>query len=277
MSFKIFISYSLSPKEYAALYAVCEEAAKRGITHFVPDRKWDPKNDLPERIKANLKEADAVVVIASNYGIHYDWLNKELKTALEMKKEKIIILADREVDIDKSYQSHIVHIDRNNFAKTVANISQKLEKMKLAKKQNEALTWLTVGGVLFLLFLVLTSSLPLQDYERVDKLMEIYCFKDEYEKFDVLIFIQNNKFLIPVLEEAYKKIKVFFGNTQNFLTILEEPEDEDFRELFIVIKTDKELKVAMKLLDDLFDDWFVDVLPQTAGLLDITFERKDEF
>lgn len=156
MSFKVFISYSLSPKEYAALYTVCEEAAKRGITYFVPDRKWEPKNDLPERIKANLKEADAVVVIASDSGIHYDWLNKELTTAVEMKKDKIIILADPRVNIDKSWQPYVVNINRDNFAKTTADISQKLEEMKLAKEQNEALTWLTVGSVLFLLFLILS-------------------------------------------------------------------------------------------------------------------------
>ena len=158
MSFKVFISYSLLPKEFAALYAVSEEAAKRGITCFIPDRKWMSDDGLPSRISAQLKDADAVLVIASENGVHYDWLKKELETAITFSKKKIVFLADQNVKIHESWEPHLVYIDRNNSAHTISLITQKLEAMKLAKEQNKALTWLAVGGALFLLFLILSGK-----------------------------------------------------------------------------------------------------------------------
>ncbi|MBA7555780.1 hypothetical protein ES705_48465 [subsurface metagenome] len=158
MSFKVFISYSLLPKEFAALYAVSEEAAKRGITCFIPDRKWMPDDDLPSRISAQLKDADAVLVIASAHGVHYDWLNRELDTVIAMKKRNIIFLADRSLRMRENWKPHLVYIDRNDSAHTISLITQKLEEMKLAKEQNKALTWLAVGGALFLLFLILSGK-----------------------------------------------------------------------------------------------------------------------
>jgi hypothetical protein len=158
MSFKVFISYSLLPKEFAALYAVSEEAAKRGIACFIPDRKWMPDDGLPSRINAQLKYADAVLVIASEDGVHYDWLNKELETAIAFSKKNIVFLADQNVTIHKGWRPYLVYINRDNSALTISRITDKLEKMKLAKEQNKALTWLAVGGALFLLFLILSGK-----------------------------------------------------------------------------------------------------------------------
>ncbi|MGB3479512.1 MAG: toll/interleukin-1 receptor domain-containing protein [bacterium] len=158
MNFKVFISYSLLPKEFAALYAVSEEAAKRGITCYIPDRKWMPNNEIPAHISTQLKDADAVLVIASDQGVHYDWLNKELEAAIAFSKKNIVFLADQNVKIHKSWKPHLVYIDRNNSAHTISRITGKLEKMKLEKEQNKALTWLAVGGALFLLFLILSGK-----------------------------------------------------------------------------------------------------------------------
>lgn len=158
MSYKVFISYSLSPKEFAALYAISEEAAKRGIICIIPDRKWVPKDKIADRIASSIKDADAVLVIASDNGVHYEWLNRELETAVAMAKRSIVFLADKGVKIHESWKPHLVHIDRNDSAHTISLITKKLEAMKLAKEQNTALTWLAVGGALFLLFLILASK-----------------------------------------------------------------------------------------------------------------------
>jgi hypothetical protein len=158
VSFKVFISYSLLPKEFAALYAVSEEAAKRGISCFIPDRKWASTEDLPERIKANLKDADAVLVIASEHGVHYSWLKRELEMAVVLSKKNIVFLADKGVKVHESWKPYLKRIDRNNSAHTITLITEKLEALKLTKEQNTAFTWLAVGAVLFLLFIVLVAA-----------------------------------------------------------------------------------------------------------------------
>jgi len=45
-----------------------------------------------------------------------------------------------------------VKIDRSNLTSTIIEAAQQLEKLKLAKEQKDALTWLVVGGLLFMLF-----------------------------------------------------------------------------------------------------------------------------
>jgi hypothetical protein len=75
--------------------------------------------------------------------------------------------------------------------------------------------------------------------------------------------------------EALSIIRRLFGSeTVIFLSLVVDPEDEDFEELFISIVSDKPTDEALNLLDRFDEEWFVDVLPQTKNLLNVTVEAK---
>lgn len=122
-------------------------------------------------------------------------------------------------------------------------------------------------------------SAPLTKYHDIESLLQKYTFKDELEQIEIIHFIYKNWFLVSVLKEAPDQALAYFGaGTTLVLEELIDPEDEDGEiELFIVIRPKLKSKIAMQLLDTLVNEWFVDVVPQTGGLLNITVEGMDEF
>jgi len=151
MSFKVFISHSVSPKELAVVYTLAEEAIKKGMSPFVPDRMWNPKEETPERIRQAINECDSVVVFGTKYGTHIDWLKKELDESKKFNK-KFIALLDPEISLDGAeLESARIKIDPRQLSKTIKEAANYLESMKLKKNQEELLVWIVIGSLLFLL------------------------------------------------------------------------------------------------------------------------------
>ncbi|MCK4252064.1 hypothetical protein KAX97_11490 [candidate division WOR-3 bacterium] len=122
-------------------------------------------------------------------------------------------------------------------------------------------------------------SEPLIKYYAVESLLQNYVFKDELEQIEIIHFIFNNWFLMPILEECPTQSSALFDkNTNLVLELFNDPEDEtDTTELFIVIRSDLNLDESLEKFDKLLADWFNTVQHVTKGLLNITIESKDEF
>lgn len=150
MAFKVYISHSVEPRELGIVYAVANEGAKRGAAPVIPDRDWDPKGEIPERILLPLSNADYVLAIATSSGLHWQWLNRELREGAGMGKP-LLVIADRGIRIPPGMNQ--IRIDRTNPARTISEASKHLEKFGRDKQTKELLTWFGIGGLLFLLFL----------------------------------------------------------------------------------------------------------------------------
>ena len=83
MSFRVFLSHSVSPAKLGIVYTIAEEAARRGMQPYIPDRTWDPAQQLPERISSALQEADVCVAVATQFGSQLPWVNSEIAGAVE--------------------------------------------------------------------------------------------------------------------------------------------------------------------------------------------------
>lgn len=120
---------------------------------------------------------------------------------------------------------------------------------------------------------------PLSKYHSVETLLNQYCFRDELEEIEIIHFIYQNWFLVSILVEAPAKIIALFGEGTTFmLELFTDPEDEaSTAELFIVIRTTRGIDESLRIFDQLLNDWFNKIIPQTKGLLNITVESKDEF
>lgn len=147
MAFKVFISHSVGPRELAIVYALAQEAAKRGISPVIPDRMWQPQQGVPERIVQQIKDCDDMVVFATQFGQHWDWVVKEV----EVKGSARLFISDGHFSYTGPADSK-VDINRLDLTSTIRQAAQRLESMSLAKEQKDALTWLVVGGLLFMLF-----------------------------------------------------------------------------------------------------------------------------
>ena len=89
---------------------------------------------------------------------------------------------------------------------------------------------------------------------------------------EVEVFIFNHPFLIDILKEAPDEIKRIFKNkVSTFLEVITDPE-ENFSQLFIIIRSHFNAKKARQLMDNLDNQWFIGKLKKTKGLLCITEE-----
>lgn len=150
MALKVFISHSVAPGELGIVYAIANEAAKRGATTFIPDRDWDTKSEIPERIQSQLKETDCILAIATSSGFQLDWLSREITEGAKAHKQ-LLVVADKGVKISSKLSP--IWIDRLNPAKTVGEAAMQLEKFGKDKEAKKLLTWIGIGGLLFLLLL----------------------------------------------------------------------------------------------------------------------------
>ena len=92
------------------------------------------------------------------------------------------------------------------------------------------------------------------------------------EPAQISTFLFQNDFLLDIIEESYDTIREVFGNyPQLYLDIYEDPE-EDAEELFIIIERVHPPEESLKLLNLLDETWFLDVIDQTRGKLNITVE-----
>jgi len=120
------------------------------MSPFIPDRRWDYGDAIPERVGRHLRGSDTVLAIGTTGGVHYEWLNRELTEALGLGK-RVLLAVDPEIAVPPGLEPHAVRIDRQNFAKTVELVAGHMEQMKLEKEQNRLFTWLAVGGILAML------------------------------------------------------------------------------------------------------------------------------
>jgi hypothetical protein len=84
-------------------------------------------------------------------------------------------------------------------------------------------------------------------------------------------FLFENFFLVDIIEEGYPIIKEIFGVLPLCLELHEDPE-EDFRELFLIIKSSNSPQDDLELLNKLDESWFLDVLDKTDNKFNITVE-----
>ncbi len=88
---------------------------------------------------------------------------------------------------------------------------------------------------------------------------------DEIER-----FLSRNPEVLEVLKEAPFYIRrIVVGNYPLLLELVREPE-EDWEELFVVVKTDLPVEEALELDDRIFDLWFKDAMRKVVGKLEIT-------
>jgi len=108
------------------------------------------------------------------------------------------------------------------------------------------------------------------EFQRNIKLLkDIYTFENPY---DIIKFLWTNQFLIEILFEAQEQIKKIFGEEIILDLELHHDPEENWDELFIIIKSSYSAEKAVELEKKLFEDWFVYRMDSTKGKLNITEE-----
>jgi len=88
-------------------------------------------------------------------------------------------------------------------------------------------------------------------------------------------FVKDHSYLLPILKTAKDKIISVFGEKVRIFLELHHDPEEDFEELFIVIKSLFSAKEARRLMNKLDNEWFLQILDKTQGKLSITEDHYE--
>jgi hypothetical protein len=97
-----------------------------------------------------------------------------------------------------------------------------------------------------------------------------YIFRDRRQVKD---FLENHPFLLPLLFEAYGKIRIYFEPyPQVFLEVVTDPEVPEDIKLVAFIQTSIEPEEALKKLNRLDCEWWLQAMDRARGRLCIHLE-----
>lgn len=106
--------------------------------------------------------------------------------------------------------------------------------------------------------------------QLIKQLTRLYRF-DDYVA--VSHFLRSNPFLTRLLSEAHEEVERYFGpDIQVALEVFTDPEAESDQQLFALIQTNLPLQEELDLLDQLYEDWWLDTLPAARCKLTIDVE-----
>ena len=103
----------------------------------------------------------------------------------------------------------------------------------------------------------------------IDLLKDVYLLKEAKQ---IESYLWRNSILLDFLCEAHTQIINIFGFESQLSLELHRDYEENFEELFIVIKSLAEPSRMIELLDKLDDEWFLNVSDNVHGKLNITVE-----
>lgn len=112
------------------------------------------------------------------------------------------------------------------------------------------------------------ASITFQPQRLIGELEKLYIVDNPKE---IKNFLLTNDHLIDILFEAPDHIYRIFGQVPIYLELHHDPE-EDWDELFIVIKSTYGAEEAVKLENRLVEEWFLSRIKDTKGKLNITEE-----
>lgn len=110
------------------------------------------------------------------------------------------------------------------------------------------------------------DSVSLRPLKHIELLECFYVFENPVK---VRLFLWVHTYLIDILFEAHRWIRKIFGTVNMHLEPHTDPE-ENVEELFIVIESPLSPKAALDLLDQLDNEWFLDIVDRTHGNLNVT-------
>ncbi|MFH1097611.1 MAG: hypothetical protein ABH886_06500 [Candidatus Desantisbacteria bacterium] len=119
---------------------------------------------------------------------------------------------------------------------------------------------------------VMIDTTPLIEKEHVDEFAHLYQLYKGCNK-EIIDFIERYDFLLSILMEAPREIYRIFPRDDVKLELeLHHDPEEDYDELFVVIKSPYLPLKARELMDRLGDEWFLNIMTQTRNKLCITEE-----
>lgn len=83
-------------------------------------------------------------------------------------------------------------------------------------------------------------------------------------------FLEENQYLLPVIDEACEKLVEYFGMETSLVLKLVYPKDGGRSELFLYVQTNLPVSEARRTLDRFDEEWWLDEMPRSQFRMVVT-------
>lgn len=153
-----FISYSMDDSELYVLSLISEYLANNG--YFINtsyNNSIETEQNIEYQIKNQINKSDLFIGIASNLGIHSQWVIKEWEFAQVNGKTAVFLIEDTVVvNPDFAKGNLIIRFNRQFPQESLKKLRNMIEKNK-KDPSNKAINWV-VGGLLGIAIIKLLSD-----------------------------------------------------------------------------------------------------------------------
>lgn len=137
MVYIVFISHSVS--DIDTVEKIADLLEDYGIESYIAERDLQYGNYLSDKIRINIDNSDAVLVLWTNNSHHSDWVNQEIGYAVKAGK-KIIPLIEKGVRVKGFLEGReYLDMDSYNMIETMENVGDYLDEYRDEKEQLETL------------------------------------------------------------------------------------------------------------------------------------------
>lgn len=116
------------------------------------------------------------------------------------------------------------------------------------------------------------TSVSLMEKESVEEMVSLYQFYKFVDNEEEIVSFVEKHHLLGILLEAVREIRRVFGKEILLELELHRDPEEEWDELFIVIKTNYPPEKAVKLEEKLFYEWFIKIIDKVNNKLNFTEE-----
>jgi hypothetical protein len=121
--------------------------------------------------------------------------------------------------------------------------------------------------------IIATPDIMGQTFSDIEGILTIYDLPQdigEPRNEKIVTYLLGHQYLIPILREAKNQIKRFFGDVLVILELEEDPE-EDWKELFGIIKVQIPMGKALQLQEKFYEEWFSPISRKFKSFPDLNF------
>ncbi len=150
MGMKVFLSHSTKDKWLVTQLEII--LSRNQINCYVAEEDVQPGSALWEKISANIRDSDCVLVVLTNDGNRSEMVNQEIATAHSLNKP-IIPLVETGVQVKGVLGGReYIELDKRNPYGAINNAGAYLANFKTKLENQQAFTSLVIAGLMLWAF-----------------------------------------------------------------------------------------------------------------------------
>lgn len=138
MTYKVFLSYST--KDMGIAFRLAQILSNNQITSYIAEWDMQPGKEISQKVKENIQNSDAFLVILTKDGVRSEWVNQEIGLAYSLGKP-IVPLVENGVEVKGVLEGkEYIPFEMGDLGESINKCFNYIKSLKLSKERQDVLS-----------------------------------------------------------------------------------------------------------------------------------------